>query len=166
MTKTRQIIYAVVLNRGFLLFPLVLISLLVGSITADDLRFLLGHMDTHGYQRVIDNESTITILLIGFGAIMDGRKIFSKRLLESKNDPTLEQHSALNATSEYYGFMLIVIGIAIEIVDQITRYLRTFDIDIMAFEAIFSLVFNVIALIVMLKAAYRIAAIDIEAHQL
>ncbi|KZN48039.1 hypothetical protein L1077_09895 [Pseudoalteromonas luteoviolacea] len=165
-SRTSQFIYSVALNRAFLLFPLVLICLLVTNITVEDLRFLFGHMDEHGYQNIIDNEATITILLIGFGAVMDGRKILSKRAWDSKQDPSLEQHKLLNETSEYYGFMLIVIGISIEIVDQLASYMRNFQVELLMFEAWFSIVLNIVAIGVMLKAAYKIAVIDKQAHQL
>ncbi|KZN44984.1 hypothetical protein [Pseudoalteromonas luteoviolacea] len=165
-SKTSQLIYTVVLNRWFLLFPLILICLLVTNITVEDLRFLFGHMDEHGYQNVIDNESTITILLIGFGAVMDGRKILSKRAWDSKQDTRLVEHKQLNETSEYYGFMLIVIGISIEIVDQLANYLRNFHLELLVFEAWFSIILNIVAVGVMLKATYKIAVMEKHRHQL
>jgi uncharacterized membrane protein YidH (DUF202 family) len=161
-----NIFHKVILSKWFLLFPLVVILFVLTSITIEEIIFLSGHFDAEGAKFIEKNEETLAILLIGFGVVMEGREIFSRKVKHMIKKKDFEEHHELNDISEYYGFILLVIGLFIEIVDQIARYAHNYENFVLFLEAGVNMALNGIAFIYIVAALIRIFKVKIKPHQI
>ena len=161
-----NLFHAIILNRAFLLFPLFVITFVAVSVTFEEINFLSKHFDDEAVKFIQKNEETLAILLIGFGVVMEGRENFSKKVLKLLDNETFSEQHELNEICEYYGFILLVVGLFIEIIDQIALYLHEYHTLVLILEAGVNLSLNFISIWFMMVAAYRIFKVEKTEYQI
>ena len=112
-------------SRGVLFFFVAQTLILTVLVAIIQIRAVVAHPLAILVQQLIDDGETIGVLLIATGVLLEGRESILKRALreDGRDDDTLHL-SAVERDLEYYGVVLLIIGLTIELIVAITSYLN------------------------------------------
>lgn len=106
-------------HRYFLLSATLLVITIVVILLLQELQLLLFHSweDLH---QVKSDEESIAILLIGFGVLLEGRQTLLNWAEKSNapSDKGAPSDGIVTHHCEYFGFLILTVGLFIEIVEQ------------------------------------------------
>ena len=110
-------------SRGLLFVYILHTLIMTGLIAYEYIAHAIMNPLAITVQSVVDDGDTIGILLIALGVLLECREILLKRALreERKDDDTLHL-SVMERDLEYYGVVLLMIGLTIEMMVAILNY--------------------------------------------
>jgi len=132
-------------HRLFLLFLTFIVTGIVGYLMIDELQLLLNHTDRAALLELKEDEEGIAILIIGFGVLLEGRHILQNWIA---GEEVPESHTT--HLCEYYGFMLLAIGLIVEMVYQLVEIIDINSITYWA-EILVNYPLNIYAIVIMVK---------------
>lgn len=110
-------------HRLFLLFLAVVVVVLVATLMVMELQHFFSAHYLDAVVKIQQEEEGITILLIGFGVLLEGRHILQNWIAGHEVETTQTTHLC-----EYYGFILLALGLFIEMFEQISHLLHSPEI--------------------------------------
>lgn len=132
-------------NRLFLLFLTLVVTSLVSILMVHELHlFFAGHSE-HTLMELKEDEEGIAILLIGFGVLLEGRHILQNWIAGEEVEATATTHKC-----EYYGFILLSLGLFIEIFDQICNLIANNTVTLWM-EILINYPINIYAMFLLVK---------------
>ncbi len=138
------------IDRRFLLSLSAVVFIVSGALMTGQLRELLaGKGDLASV--ILDQDETIALMFVALGCLMEGRAPISEWL--GRKSP---EDEALNDTCEYYGFMILMVGLLVELLDQVLGILKLSGTALLGFEFAVNYPLNLYALGLLAAASYRI----------
>jgi hypothetical protein len=137
------------INRKFLLLLTVIVIAVSLTMMLAQWRTLLSAAGLARVQAIIDNEETIALMLVGLGALLEGREVMS-RWVGGPHDATLSE------ACEYYGFMILTVGLLIEISDQLAAVCESIPQLVLGLQFLVNLPLNIYAIGLLLATASRL----------
>ncbi|TMO55316.1 hypothetical protein [Pseudoalteromonas phenolica] len=107
-------------NRLFLLFISLVVTGIIGTLMVHELELMFSELSHETLAQLKEDEEGIAILLVGFGVLLEGRHILQNWIAGHEVEATETTHLC-----EYYGFILLALGLFIEIFDQITNLIHS-----------------------------------------
>lgn len=112
-------------SRGTLLFFMSQTLIMTGVIVSGYIFQLAKSPQAIVVKKMYEDSDTIAILLIAIGVLLECREILLKRFLrECRKDDASLHLSAVDHDLEYYGVVLLILGLTMELIVAITKYLN------------------------------------------
>ena len=106
-------------SRLFLLIVTFVVTGIVAFLMVDELLLLTSHTDPETLLKLKEDEEGIAILLVGYGVLLEGRHILQNWIAGKEVGESHITHHC-----EYYGFMLLALGLIIEMFYQLTAIIN------------------------------------------
>lgn len=103
-------------NRLFLLLISFIVVAIIGALMFHEVQLLLSSLQVAELMALKEDEESTAILLVGFGVLLEGRHILQNWVAGEEVESSETTHKC-----EYYGFILLSLGLFTEIFDQITN---------------------------------------------
>ena len=137
-------------HRLFLLTITLFVAAIISVLMVSELQlFFANHY--HDSLEALREEEGIAILLVGFGVLLEGRHILQNWVAQREVEPSKTTHHC-----EYYGFVLLALGLIIEMVEQLTKLIHNPDFTFWS-EVLINYPINIYALILLGKVALILA---------
>lgn len=135
-------------SRIFLLLITFIVTGIIVFLMLDELHLLINHSDSETLLKLKEDEEGIAILLIGYGVLLEGRHILENWIAGEEVEASHLTHQC-----EYYGFMLLALGLIIEMIYQLTTII---NIDSVSYwtEILINYPINIYALIILIKLLF------------
>lgn len=96
------------------------IVILIGNIMFQEISAMISHAEgLENAHEIFKQEQTVSIMLVGLGVLLEGRQLLLSWIL---NEDELAVHKDKNLACEYYGFLIMSVGLLIEIIDQVLAF--------------------------------------------
>ena len=135
-------------HRLFLLFITFIVTGIIGFLMVDELHILLNHTDRAALMELKEDEEGIAILIIGFGVLLEGRHILQNWIAGEEIEASHTTHLC-----EYYGFMLLAVGLIIEMVYQLVSLVDNHTLSYWV-EVLVNYPLNVYTMYLMIKVMF------------
>ncbi|MGF1578716.1 MAG: hypothetical protein ACFCD0_05070 [Gemmataceae bacterium] len=122
----------VLVSRTFLIVVSIIVLGSVFALTLNQLAIVFSKFQFD--RAAVEDEETIGIFFIAFGVFLEGRELLALRVLHTDGEHESPEQEETNHICEYYGFVLLVIGLAIELVDQICRMIEGLTSTVLVLE--------------------------------
>lgn len=96
------------------------IVLLMGNIMVQEFIAIIHHVkgDEEVY-KIVKQEQTISVMLVALGVLLEGRQLLLGWFCTEQE---IQKEQDKNLACEYYGFIIMSIGLLIEIIDQFLTF--------------------------------------------
>lgn len=112
-------------HRLFLLPLTFVVTVLIAILMYQELVLVLSEHSWALLEQLKEEEESIAILLIGYGVLLEGRQTLLGWANQDESLPSEMTHRC-----EYYGFVLLALGLFIEIVDQCIAFVPSYEVAI------------------------------------
>ena len=109
-------------NRWFMLFLTGATLLLLIFLIYERAEALLTTFRLENYQNLLDDGETIAILLVGLGVVLESRETLLRK--SQQGAPKTEHPSVRDEDFEYYGVLILILGLLIEMGTQFIRFVN------------------------------------------
>lgn len=138
-------------HRLFLLTITLFVIAIIGVLMVSELQLFLAHHYHESLETLREQEEGIAILLVGFGVLLEGRHILQNWVAQKEVETSETTHHC-----EYYGFVLLALGLIIEMVEQLTKLVHIPDFTFWS-EILINYPINLYALFLLSKVAFILA---------
>lgn len=146
-----MLIPKILANRIFLLLITLVVATIIGILMFHELKLMLSELTPQMLAELKEDEEGIAILLVGFGVLLEGRHILRNWVAGTEVDTSETTHQC-----EYYGFILLSLGLFIEIFDQITNLIHSPQFVLWT-EILINYPINIYAMYLLIKVALVLA---------
>jgi len=96
------------------------IVLLMGNIMVKEIFAIIHHIEgDQEVYKLFKQEQTISVMLVALGVLLEGRQLLLGWLYTEEE---IQNEQDKNLACEYYGFIIMSIGLIIEIIDQFLAF--------------------------------------------
>jgi len=96
------------------------IVLLMGNIMVKEIFAIIHHIEgDQEVYKLFKQEQTISVMLVALGVLLEGRQLLLGWLY---TEDEIQNEQDKNLACEYYGFIIMSIGLIIEIIDQFLSF--------------------------------------------
>jgi len=96
------------------------IVLLMGNIMVKEIFAIIHHIEgDQEVYKLFKQEQTISVMLVALGVLLEGRQLLLGWLY---TEDEIQNEQDKNLACEYYGFIIMSIGLIIEIIDQFLAF--------------------------------------------
>lgn len=96
------------------------IVLLMGNIMVKEIFAIIHHIEgDQEVYKLFKQEQTISVMLVALGVLLEGRQLLLGWLY---TEDEIQNEQDKNLACEYYGFIIMSIGLIIEIIDQFLEF--------------------------------------------
>lgn len=96
------------------------IVLLMGNIMVKEIFAIIHHIEgDQEVYKLFKQEQTISVMLVALGVLLEGRQLLLGWLYSEEE---IQNEQDKNLACEYYGFIIMSIGLIIEIIDQFLAF--------------------------------------------
>jgi hypothetical protein len=144
-------------HRQFLLLISLVVSTIIAMLMFHELQLMLSEHTLEHLHEIKEDEEGIAILLVGFGVLLEGRHILQNWVAGQEVESSETTHQC-----EYYGFILLSLGLFIEIFDQITNLINN-PLFLFWTEVIVNYPINIYALFLLIKIMFALVDPELDA---
>ena len=155
--NTRTLVGRLFVSRFVLNAMSILVLALVVAITLDEIAYVLFNLQFDS--RTEAKQETIGILLILFGVFLEGREVLARKVFRVEEFDHLPYQNVMNHVCEYYGFLLLVIGLGIELINQACVWIDALHRLVLIVQASIGLPLNIWAIILLAITVAKLTTI-------
>lgn len=115
----------VLASRWFMLFLTCATLLLLIFLIYERVESILTTLHLEDYHLVLDDGETIAILLVGLGVVLESRSTLLRKSRSAAHIVHTKAESERELDFEYYGIIILIIGLLLEIGAQFIRFINT-----------------------------------------
>jgi hypothetical protein len=131
-----------------------LIVILISNIMVQEVIAMLQHFDGEEISHdIFKQEKTVSVMLVGLGVLLEGRQLLLSWIF---NEEELQVHNEKNLACEYYGFLIMSVGLLIEIIDQFLEYAITSSELLLVMEFCVNYPLNLYALYLLVSIGIKL----------
>lgn len=112
-------------NRWFMLFLTSATLLLLSFLIYERVTALLATFRLDNYPNMLDDGETIAILLVGLGVVLESRSTLLHKSKQGTHATNSAELSERDHDFEYYGVLILILGLLIEMGAQFIRFATT-----------------------------------------
>ncbi|MFN0204654.1 MAG: hypothetical protein ACKVTZ_24275 [Bacteroidia bacterium] len=110
-------------NRWFMLFLTFVTLLLLFFLVFERVETVLLTHNLNAYESLLEDGETIAILLVGLGVVLESRETLLRKSRQGEEDKS-EEKAQWEHDLEYYGVLILVLGLLIEMGAQVIRFIN------------------------------------------
>lgn len=145
-------------NRWFMLFLTIINLLLIFFLFYERVEIMLKTFRMTAYESLLDDGETIAILLVGLGVVLESRETLLRKsrqgsFMQQGDEFIDEEKAEWEHELEYYGVLILILGLLIEMLAQFIRFMNAhFGLEGAPLPAIAIMHgFGVIALVLLMR---------------